>query len=74
MIFSKRVAPPPKKNCTNSSKKKSRGKSERGSPVVPRVLRGMARVFPRTTPSGLLGSCSPGKMSQTSGRLNSRGK
>jgi hypothetical protein len=40
---------------------------------VSRVLRGMARDFPRTTPSGFLGSCSPGKLRQTSGRLYSRG-
>ena len=33
----------------------------------------MARDFPRTTPSGHLGSCSPGKLRLTSGRLNSRG-
>ena len=33
----------------------------------------MARDFPRTTPSGHLGSCSPGKLRLTSGRLNSCG-
>ena len=37
-----------------------------------RVLRGMARDFPRATPSGLLGSCSPGKLRQTSGHLHPR--
>ena len=49
------------------------GKRESGSPVVSCMLRGMARDFPRTTPSGFLGSCSPGKLRQTSGRLYSRG-
>ena len=39
----------------------------------PVVLRGMARDFPRITPSGFLGSCSSGTLSQTSGRLHSRG-
>ena len=50
-----------------------RRKSESGSPVVSRVLRGMARDFPRTTPSGFLGSYSSGKLRQTSGRLYAHG-